>query len=105
MYDQRRKLFDMSTSPECSDVPPKVLNRLHALFGSNVNAEAGPSRRARRLSEDFGEGIHRAVTAPNMAAPPSQPFQDRDALVIKLVTWNMGDALVCRVYDHTSIGS
>lgn len=77
-----------------SENPPNVLNRLHALFGSN-NAAAGPSR-PRRLSEDVASdnAIHRSVTSPVLPVHPPKPFVDRDALVIKLVTWNMGDALV-----------
>lgn len=71
---------------------PNVLNRLQALFGS-ANAEAGPSRR-RRPSEEIGEGLHRAITEPVMPVHIPEPVPDRDALLVKLVTWNMGDSLV-----------
>lgn len=83
--------------PDQPSIPPaphsNVLNRLGALF--SAHSEAGPSRSRRPSSDEAAEqDIERSLTEPVNQSEPVRVIKDRNALVIKLVTWNMGDALV-----------
>lgn len=70
---------------------PNVLSRLHALFRADTRDTDPP--RTRRLS--IGERLDRARTGPaDMPDTLPPKIQDREAIKVFVVTWNMGDALV-----------
>jgi hypothetical protein len=70
---------------------PNVLSRLHALFRADTREEPA---RTRRMS--FGERLERARTGPADTPGSSvQSIKDREAIKVFMITWNMGDSLVC----------
>jgi hypothetical protein len=100
---------------------PHVLSRLQALFGPSsspgsysktsrshvsvsTNAEAGPSRVRSGTAVPTAPPLEGGMAAQRAISDPVQvtlaqrarrrEVRDRNALVVKLVTWNMGDALV-----------
>lgn len=87
--------IDGGVSPTSGD-GQNVLSRLHALFRSDTR-DWEPSR---RLS--IGERLDRCRTGPAGLEVPSQQelgvgapeVEEREAIKVLLVTWNMGDALV-----------
>jgi len=72
---------------------PNVLSRLHALFRADTREESAHSRRM-----SFGERLERARTGPADTPGSSvQSIKDREAIKVFMITWNMGDSLVCLV--------
>jgi hypothetical protein len=80
---------------------PNVLSRLHALFRADTREEPA---RTRRMS--FGERLERARTGPADTPGSSvQSIKDREAIKVFMITWNMGDSLVCfdKAFEADSI--
>jgi len=70
---------------------PNVLSRLHALFRADTREESAHTRRM-----SFGERLERARTGPADTPGSSvQSIKDREAIKVFMITWNMGDSLVC----------
>jgi hypothetical protein len=67
------------------------LSRLHALFRADTRDEGTSGKR--RLS--IGERLDRARTGPADVSDFEPKIKDREAIKVFMVTWNMGDALVC----------
>lgn len=104
---------------------PQVLSRLQALFGPNspsrsveavspgqlggagVDVPAAPVAEPLPFNPSTGHYLGADMTRPRSEPPLGQSryagassstpeVKDRKALLVKVVTWNMGDALVCR---------
>jgi hypothetical protein len=85
-----RPLQETTPQSNVSPTEPNVLSRLHALFNSNINTCPDPSSQ--------NDALARTKTEPIIPVSPQispATFVDRNCIKVLVVTWNMGDALVC----------
>ena len=81
----------VSPSPTDSE-PSNVLTRLHALFNHSQASQDGLPKSASGESGTSPVDIDQAILREN--ANPTPPLTERQAIKVRIVTWNMGDALV-----------
>ncbi len=78
-------------SPIPNDVDlSNVLTRLHALFNHSRERNASPADVG---SSRDGAAINGQYPISHLSSPTPPPEQE--AIKVKIITWNMGDELVC----------